>query len=75
MKVVMLVVLLLALTACDYKMNGNESDIDCGGNCLPCADGLSCVGNQDCDSKYCQDLICTGKVATIRTAAEIKREP
>jgi hypothetical protein len=58
-----------ALLVCDlYKCvpdtckngitDGSETDIDCGGNCNPCADGKVCGDWQDCDSKVCTDAIC-----------------
>ncbi|WP_420318990.1 hypothetical protein [Ekhidna sp.] len=35
--------------ACDDAiLNGNESDIDCGGSCDGCRDGSSCNDNSDC---------------------------
>jgi hypothetical protein len=38
----------------DELTNGDETDIDCGGNdCDPCMDGLSCLGSADCLSGYC----------------------
>jgi hypothetical protein len=37
----------------DGARNGDESDIDCGGNCPGCADGGGCNGNGDCQSGVC----------------------
>ena len=47
----------------DCTLNGGESDIDCGGDaCGPCASGLVCRGDADCQSSSCQGGHCaTGK--------------
>ena len=38
----------------DKQKNGNETDIDCGGDtCLNCNDGKSCEVDRDCKSKRC----------------------
>lgn len=43
----------------DRIFNGDESDFDCGGSCLPCVDGKRCNSDSDCvnqcdpDSKRC----------------------
>jgi hypothetical protein len=39
-------------------LDGDETDVDCGGSCAPCEDGLSCVEQTDCVSQVCQDLAC-----------------
>ncbi len=38
--------------------DGEESDIDCGGECSPCNDGSSCFTGDDCLSKVCVSGIC-----------------
>jgi len=40
--------------------DGNETDIDCGGNvCDPCTEpGDACLVNSDCSSNYCVDGVC-----------------
>lgn len=35
------------------EMDGDESDVDCGGSCDPCAAGDSCLTRDDCDSGVC----------------------
>ena len=46
-------------SACDDGLvGGDESDIDCGGSCDGCADGLACVTGEDCASGVCEDLVC-----------------
>jgi cysteine-rich repeat protein len=34
--------------------DGTETDVDCGGVCAPCADGLHCGVSADCQSGVCQ---------------------
>jgi hypothetical protein len=51
-------------TCSDGVMNGNESDVDCGGSCLPskrCGDGLICNSASDCISGVCKTNICQGE--------------
>ena len=38
----------------DDALNGDESDIDCGGDCAPCDDGAACGGDDDCASGTCE---------------------
>ncbi len=50
-------------TCNDGIKNGNETDVDCGGSCLPqkqCADTMSCVNFSDCMSGVCDKNICQG---------------
>lgn len=61
---------LFALAACGAQMdpapscddgvlNGQETDIDCGGGaCLPCPAQLACLAPGDCSSKICQGGVC-----------------
>ena len=44
---------------CDDRMfNGDETAIDCGGSCPPCADGDSCRVAEDCESNVCMRAHC-----------------
>jgi hypothetical protein len=43
----------------DQIRNGNETDIDCGGACGPCAIGDSCRATADCDESTCEQGTCT----------------
>ncbi|MBW2456154.1 MAG: hypothetical protein JRI68_16665 [Deltaproteobacteria bacterium] len=52
-------------TACDdTEMNGDETDVDCGGSCPPCENGDNCLVADDCVSKFCDGdstcAACTG---------------
>lgn len=37
----------------DGEQNGQESDVDCGGNCNKCENGFDCNSGADCESNYC----------------------
>lgn len=39
----------------DTVLNGDETDIDCGGSCsAKCANGDDCLVDEDCESTYCK---------------------
>jgi hypothetical protein len=42
----------------DDMQNGDETDVDCGGGCPACADGLGCMAAGDCDSGVCTGAVC-----------------
>jgi hypothetical protein len=44
------------------QLDANESDIDCGGACGPCAPGQACQADADCQREACQDGRCCGGV-------------
>ncbi|MDI1452081.1 DUF4215 domain-containing protein [Polyangium sp. 6x1] len=45
----------------DGLMNGDETDVDCGGtHCNPCAEGKICLTNDDCATTFCTDGVCCG---------------
>ena len=48
----------VAATCIDGLENGDETDVDCGGSCSPCANGKSCLGNSDCASGLCSGGTC-----------------
>jgi hypothetical protein len=37
----------------DCFRNGQETDVDCGGACAPCASGKACATDGDCESAHC----------------------
>ncbi len=48
-----------APTCFDGMHNGEESAVDCGGNCAACAEGQGCNSNADCVSTFCDtDKVC-----------------
>jgi len=40
-------------TCLDGTQDGNETDVDCGGSCPPCADGKGCGTGADCIDEIC----------------------
>ena len=46
----------------DGVLNGNESDVDCGGTCAPCSTGQHCAAPTDCTSMLCNMFtgLCVG---------------
>jgi cysteine-rich repeat protein len=42
----------------DSNKNGDETDLDCGGSCLGCIEGKSCMIHGDCRSLYCKNNFC-----------------
>ena len=38
--------------------DGDETDLNCGGSCPPCTDGMACVGGDDCVSGFCANNVC-----------------
>ena len=42
----------------NMKDGAAESDVDCGGVCLPCASGNGCLDGSDCISNVCKDFQC-----------------
>lgn len=47
-------------TCGDLLLDGDESDVDCGGHCAKCGTGYRCHGAADCGSGACSALgVCT----------------
>ena len=45
--------------ACDDGMlNGDETDVDCGGGCGPCPAGQICNASSDCGELSCVGGVC-----------------
>jgi len=42
----------------DGVRNGEETDVDCGGGCLPCAQCMRCKVATDCETSQCADGTC-----------------
>ena len=42
----------------DGKVSGDETDVDCGGSCMPCAINKACKVDADCASATCIDNKC-----------------
>lgn len=40
------------------QVDGDETDVDCGGSCDPCTPGSGCAVPDDCDSGVCENETC-----------------
>ena len=47
-----------ARTCVDRIVDGDETAVDCGGSCLPCAGGAACKTAGDCQSGQCTAGVC-----------------
>lgn len=59
--------------SCDDEVqNGDESDLDCGGDCLGCDDDDDCNSGADCESGVCESGACQAPNCSdgIKNAAE-----
>ncbi len=54
----------VAASCSDSVNNGDETDVDCGGSCAPCANGKQCLSVGDCTSSYCVDGVCCDAACT-----------
>ena len=45
-------------TCSNLILDGDETDVDCGGSCSPCDDGLGCLAPGDCVSMICTEDSC-----------------
>lgn len=68
LRVALALTICLGLPGCIYYLNpectdlirnGEETDVDCGGVCGPCAIGDRCTVNADCEDSTCNDGRCT----------------
>ena len=42
----------------DALKDSGETDVDCGGPCVPCADDRKCIVSSDCQSNVCKGKLC-----------------
>lgn len=49
----------------DGLQSGEESDVDCGASCTPCANGKKCGTPADCASQVCNDGFCSAMTISI----------
>jgi hypothetical protein len=54
-------------TCADGVQNGDETALDCGGQCNRCPDGLGCDVDADCQSKVCEAGVCKAPNCTDQT--------
>lgn len=59
-----------AATCVDGIKNGPETDVDCGGPCIPCADGKACQAGFDCLSGLCNNGVCAPAQGQCQVATE-----
>ncbi len=55
---------IVVATCEDGIKNPAETDVDCGGSCLPskrCRETLKCISSSDCISGLCTSNICQGE--------------
>jgi hypothetical protein len=45
-------------TCHDRAVDGDETDVDCGGSCMPCGTARHCAGPSDCASNACDAGAC-----------------
>jgi hypothetical protein len=51
--------------ACDDRvLDGDETDVDCGGSCAACPPGASCKAAKDCQAPGCTDGKCIAPTCT-----------
>lgn len=51
-------------TCHDRIKDGSESDVDCGGDCRGCIEGVMCTVGSDCESRACDDGRCRAPSCT-----------
>lgn len=47
----------------DGVLSGDETDVDCGGSCIPCTTGQTCKVRRDCTTLHCdqEEMICASQ--------------
>jgi len=45
-------------TCSNDALDGDETDVDCGGSCAACDDGSACAAATDCASQVCAGSVC-----------------
>ncbi len=53
-----------AASCMDGVKDGDETDMDCGGSCVPCADGKACGAPADCANANCIGGTCSAPSCT-----------
>lgn len=55
----------------DCMLNGNETDVDCGGGCGPCRVGKVCANNDGCWSGVCSGGVCAPGAVNARCYSNV----
>jgi hypothetical protein len=58
----------------DRALDGDETDIDCGGSCGACADGAKCLAPTDCQSAGCDAGHCRAATCSDGTRDELESD-
>ncbi|MEM1413357.1 MAG: hypothetical protein AAGH15_00580 [Myxococcota bacterium] len=58
-------------TCTNGTLDAGEGDVDCGGDCAPCADGLTCTMPDQCASGRCDMGTCTSCEDGIQNGGEM----
>ncbi len=53
-----------AASCMNGSKDGDETDVDCGGSCIPCTDGKACVAPTDCTNANCNASVCAAPSCT-----------
>ena len=61
-------------TCSDGQLNHTETDVDCGGDCLACANAKFCLDDNDCESGDCSGARCADPVDFCRLDGPFIRE-
>lgn len=59
----------MPVTCGDQTAGQDETDVDCGGSCAPCAEGLTCEVNGDCATSACLDFRCVAALTDVLDGA------
>ena len=65
---------ILAPTCSDGVQNANETDVDCGGTCLPikqCRELSKCINPSDCITGLCVSNTCQGEYSYKRVRVRV----
>lgn len=62
----------VCISCVDGIVNGDETDVDCGGNtCAQCEKGKTCKTADDCVTGECTNKTCTGDTPVAPTASDL----
>jgi hypothetical protein len=59
-------------TCDDRVLDGDETDVDCGGACIACGSGARCRADGDCQTRHCDGGVCAAPTCSdgVRDGAE-----
>lgn len=62
-----------AANCTDGEKNQDETDVDCGGDCDPCAEGLACALDADCADGRCAAGLCNATLPEVPSTLTISK--